>query len=106
MTILIAAARGSAATHYGWYAVYVAAAGIVLWIAMRFFGALFDRLGSDSAPVLMRGFKRGRLGGARLRKYRRAVLDNFAGHALGFGGAGPIDIRRVYVPLSYESAGR
>jgi len=106
MTIFVAAAKSSAATHYSWVAVYAVGALAVLWIVKRFFGALFDRLGSDSAPILMKGFKRRRLGGTRLRKYRRAVQDNFSGHALGFGGATPIDIRQVYVPLSYETGGR
>ncbi len=106
MTIFVAAAKSSAATHYGWYAVYAVGAAAALWIVQRFFGALLDRLGSDSAPILVKGFKKGRLGGTRLGKYQRAVQDNFAGHALGFGGAAPIDIRQVYVPLSYERAGR
>jgi hypothetical protein len=106
MTIFVAAARSSAVTHYSWYAVYAVGAAVALWIAQRFFGALLDRLGSDSAPGLVRGLKRGRLGGTRLRKYRRAVQDNFSGHALGFGGATPIDIRQVYVPLTYETHGR
>jgi hypothetical protein len=106
MTFLLATAKSSAATHYSWYAAFALGAAVVLWIAQRYFGAFFDRLGSESAPVLLKGLGRGHLGGARLRKYRRVVQENFSGHALGFGGAAPIDIRQVYVPLTYETAGR
>jgi hypothetical protein len=107
MTILIAAAKSNGGSaRYGWYAIYAAGLIVALWIVQRFFGALIDRLGSDSAPVLVKGFKRRRLGGSRLRKYQQAVQDNFSGHTLGFAGTDRIDIRRVYVPLSYERGGR
>lgn len=107
MILATAAAKSGSATHYAWYAAFLAAVlAAVAWIVKRFCGAFLDRMGSDSVPVLVRVFTRGRLGGTRLRKYQRAVQVNFSGHAPGFAGAEPIDIRRVYVPLSYEATGR
>jgi len=110
MTFFVAAAKSGSqgqVLHYSLYAVLVIVGGVLLWVAQQFFGGMLTGLGGKSADSLVAGFApRGRIAGARLHKYRRAVQRNYAGHALGFGGTEVIDIRAVYVPLRYEEAGR
>ena len=99
--------QSQAVLHYSLYAVLVVVGGVLLWAAQQFFGGMLTGLGSKSADSVAAGFaRRGRIAGGRLRKYRRAIQRNYAGHALGFGGTEVIDIRAVYVPLRYEEAGR
>lgn len=93
--------------HDSLYVVLVAAGGVLLWAVQQFFGSMISWLGSRSADSVAAGLARwGRIAGGRLRRYRRAIQRNYAGHALGISGTEVIDIRAVYVPLHCEEVGR
>jgi hypothetical protein len=115
MTLLVLAAAGSGSRGQPAYdTLYAAlgalgalALGAVVFATTKIFEGFFSSLGEKLAdPFLALLTGRGKIVGGPLRKYRREISRNYAGHALGFGGADAIDIRTVYVPLRYEEAGR
>jgi len=78
-----------------------------LWVAKQFFGRALQELGSRFSNSFVRRLSGSRvLGGTALRRYRKAIQANYAEHPLGFVEGGVIDIRRIYVPLQYETENR
>ncbi|MFG3055187.1 NACHT domain-containing protein [Kitasatospora sp. NPDC048239] len=90
-----------------WVSLAAIGLGIFLKAALTEFG---KTVGAKIPAASARMVSRVRpMGGRKLRRYRRLVLDKYSKHRLGFseGSEGqPINIREVYVPLRGSSAGR
>ena len=107
VTVAAKSTSSNEALRYGKYGVLAITAVILLWVVEKIATGVLNELGVKWADSVGRNMSRlGRLGGSRLRKYRRAVQTNFSSHLLGFAGTSAIHIKSIYVPLRYEVDGR
>jgi hypothetical protein len=82
---------------------------LLVWVTKQFLGSFFSNLGSRFAARFLSLFGSRGLSKSTLKRYRKAVLKNrkavlknYGEHALGFKRDGVVNVKDVYVPLTYD----
>lgn len=107
LSITAAASSGTVAKAWP-YGAAIVVLGFVAWAAQVIVTAILTDAGTRSSGWLLRHLAGvASLRGRQLRRYRRAIVLQYATHPRGFGPQSEsVEIRGVYVPLQYRVAGR
>ncbi|WP_328335138.1 NACHT domain-containing protein [Kribbella sp. NBC_00382] len=87
--------------YTGWILLLV----VLIWITKQYFGRFFQELGARSAPFFLKLFRRSLLNRRAVRRYRRAIQEQYSRHALGFRRDGAVNVSEIYVSLQYLDDG-